>query len=375
MRNFLVLMLAVATTLLTMSCEPPKLAVGGFHACGISGGEVYCWGRNSSGQSGQSNTGDISTPTAIADPVGYFDDPIGVWTGKYHSCAQNDNGSGQSDRLRCWGNNSWGQIGNGTSGNAYIPVWAPDNAISVGLGDYHSAVVDSLNYLYVTGDNAYHQLGIYGSTSDKNTWTEVIFKGTMGSNLNLWPIKVATGKNHTCIISDPYGNSWGYVWCTGNNNFNQASSGSNSTINGWRNTQVYAKEVYAGGDTTCAKTTAGVLSCWGKNAGGFNNGATSSPTITQTFAGLSINKVIINQNNVCVLDDTLRLRCAGLGYSPTYTAALVSAGVGDAAAGGTKQMCFGTSDAEAHCWGYNSDRQLGDGTTTTYNAPNYTTTQ
>jgi alpha-tubulin suppressor-like RCC1 family protein len=89
---------------------------GGFHTCGVtSGGGAKCWGAGSSGQLGNGFPGiDSSTPVAVS---GLSSGVGALSAGEYHSCALTTDGS-----VECWGYNGFGQLGDGTTTNAFSPV-------------------------------------------------------------------------------------------------------------------------------------------------------------------------------------------------------------------------------------------------------------
>ena len=96
-----------------------QLDAGGSHSCAISGTTTYCWGWNGYGQLGLTTSPNTcaasrpcaKSPTAIAGTPGTFTlSAIGLGTS--HSC-----GIGSTGVLRCWGNNTHGQIGDGTTTN------------------------------------------------------------------------------------------------------------------------------------------------------------------------------------------------------------------------------------------------------------------
>jgi alpha-tubulin suppressor-like RCC1 family protein len=72
---------------------------------------VLCWGLNSSGQLGNGTTTNSSTPVG---PATLFD---AVAAGGAHTCARTANGG-----MQCWGNNTSGQLGNGTTTNSSVPI-------------------------------------------------------------------------------------------------------------------------------------------------------------------------------------------------------------------------------------------------------------
>jgi len=90
-----------------------RIAAGADHACAIAGGQLRCWGDNSEGEIGDGTSGnDRPAPrlTAMLTVTG----PVAAADNA--TCAQTATG------LSCWGDNSFGQLGNGTLSVALRPV-------------------------------------------------------------------------------------------------------------------------------------------------------------------------------------------------------------------------------------------------------------
>ena len=90
------------------------VTVGDRHACAIVGGATYCWGFNSFGQLGDGTTETRLTPTRIANDPGFAD----VKATGSTTCGR----VAADGRVMCWGYGLDGEIGNGLENNARVPT-------------------------------------------------------------------------------------------------------------------------------------------------------------------------------------------------------------------------------------------------------------
>jgi alpha-tubulin suppressor-like RCC1 family protein len=107
------------------------IAAGAYHTCALtSAGAAQCWGDNEFGQLGNGKNGTISrTPVAVsrlssgvvaiaAGTPAWVNAGQGAYAaGASHTCALTSAGA-----MQCWGDNSYGQLGNGTTTNSSTPV-------------------------------------------------------------------------------------------------------------------------------------------------------------------------------------------------------------------------------------------------------------
>jgi alpha-tubulin suppressor-like RCC1 family protein len=94
-----------------------NIATGGRHTCGVrADGNTYCWGENTFGQLGNGTTANQYLPTGITEPSIYPASEKFALSA-YHTCLIN-----QQNQLFCWGSNQDGLLGNGTEINSYVPV-------------------------------------------------------------------------------------------------------------------------------------------------------------------------------------------------------------------------------------------------------------
>ncbi|NBY46236.1 MAG: hypothetical protein EBQ56_00370, partial [Proteobacteria bacterium] len=127
-----------------------SLAVANNHACGLTAsGQAMCWGNNSSGELGDGTTASRDTPVAVASHSRTAYSRITV--GGSFTCGQTTTGA-----VQCWGYNAYGQVGDGTSGtNRVVPasVTFPEtvNAAQVVAGGIHACALASSGTLYCWG--------------------------------------------------------------------------------------------------------------------------------------------------------------------------------------------------------------------------------
>jgi alpha-tubulin suppressor-like RCC1 family protein len=80
----------------------------------ISNGGAQCWGFNDDGQLGDGTTQGSNHPVTVLGLHGTWK---AITVGSIHTCSLATNGAAM-----CWGNNDWGQLGDGTNSRRHIPV-------------------------------------------------------------------------------------------------------------------------------------------------------------------------------------------------------------------------------------------------------------
>lgn len=137
------------------------LSAGSYHVCGIaSDGRAFCWGSNQDGKLGDGTTTERHAPTRVADPSS---GPV-AWS-EIVAAYQNTCGRDDSDRVFCWGDNEFGQIGDDTTTDRYVPtrpssILAMQVAVDVAVGSAHVCALDpDRDFVECWGDNRSGQLG------------------------------------------------------------------------------------------------------------------------------------------------------------------------------------------------------------------------
>ena len=253
-----------------------KVSVGNQHTCGIStSGKVYCWGRNHNGQLGDGlSISDHHTPYAIFGTDVYSN----IQAGNHFTCGYNST----AGKIKCWGLNSLGQLGNGSSpGATSVPTNIDDSGGTITFAPetltvnlYHAcAITSDYGKIFCWGSNAYGQLGT-GDFVDSSSPV-----GVLSSSI-IAPSKISAGGSHTCVVSGV-----GEIWCWGANSSGEVSSGCSGSVPTYYSSPIVKSGSYnfvnvnAGNANTCGISSTGILYCWGHNdLGQLGNGTnTNSP--------------------------------------------------------------------------------------------------
>src|SRR6266851_5374280 len=108
------------------------VSAGGGYTCGVTtSGAAYCWGYNGTGELGTGLTTSSSTPVAVLG--GHTFSAVSA-TGFEHTCGVTTDGTAY-----CWGDNSWGELGSGTTTNSStpVPVLGGHTFVTVSGGGYY----------------------------------------------------------------------------------------------------------------------------------------------------------------------------------------------------------------------------------------------
>ncbi len=198
------------------------LAAGSRHSCAFrSVGDVVCWGSNQFGQLGDGTT---TWRTLSVNAQNINGTPTAIAAGSIHTCVLVDGGA-----ARCWGGNSFGQLGDGNPGtlsSSPVSVVGLAGATSVAAGVGHTCVIGGTSGTQVLcwGQNspdtgfgiAGGQLGD-GTTTDRPTPVAAI--GLNGVT------DLDGGTAHTCALL-----VGGAARCTGWNAYGQLGDGTTTSV-------------------------------------------------------------------------------------------------------------------------------------------------
>ncbi|HLX88659.1 MAG TPA: Ig-like domain repeat protein, partial [Acidimicrobiales bacterium] len=334
--------------------------------------ELYSWGYNLSGQLGNGTTANATAPSKVSLPTGVS--ATGAAAGSDHSMA-----IGSDGKVYAFGDNSNGQLGNGTTTGSATPVVVsmPSGvtAIKVAAGVLHSVALGSDGNVYDWGYNGYGQLG-NGSLVDSSTPIKV----SLGTGVVV--TSIAAGAYFTLALTSAgnvYG--WGYgaqgTLCDGKVT-NPQKTPAEATVSN-------IAALAAGGYHSLFLTNNSILYACGYNAfGQLGNGTTTNHATRVAVSmpsGVTATSIAAGQYHSLATGSNGKLYAWGenangqLGNGTTtnsLTPAEVSMPSGVTAtsinAGNTHSVAIG-SDGNLYAWGYNGLGELGDGNTTEAHTP------
>ncbi|MBX3717763.1 MAG: Ig-like domain repeat protein, partial [Burkholderiales bacterium] len=349
-----------------LSTGVAAISAGYQHTCArTTAGAAHCWGRGGMGQLGNGGTASSETPVAV---TGLDAGVSAIVARGHHSCAV------VSGALKCWGWNYYHQLGDDTTTNRPLPNPVPGLAsgvAGVAAGEHHSCAFTTGGAASCWGENTYGQLGDSTATPRAHP---VAVTG-LGSSVSA----MAGGRYHTCAIVA------GAAMCWGQGGGGQVGDG--GTSNRTAPTAVLGLgsgvTAIAGGENhSCALITGGGMKCWGLNTSGqIGDGWRMHRLAPVTVAGLpeTVTAFALGLEHSCALTGGGAVKCwgngalgqLGTGTSAKQPVAVQVTGLGagvTAITAGHYHTCALVSGG-VKCWGHNGAGQLGDNSTSTRYEP------
>jgi alpha-tubulin suppressor-like RCC1 family protein len=344
----------------------------------------------------------------LVDVLGYFEsdgDGLGsveqIDAGGDHTCALIAAGW-----VRCWGDNSRGQIGDGgdlgprLAREAELEGFPLSDIASIDVGSQHTCAVDEAHTAWCWGADDYGQLGD-GTTGDAEHErnSPMIVRTSPAGPALTDVVQVATGAFHTCArLMD------GTVRCWGVNTNGQVGDGTTDPINAPNLTPVTVRDEFgavlddvawisAGSNHTCAQLADGTARCWGSNASGQvgDSSATAirdeARVVRSGGGAVALDRIVsirAGGDHTCALRADSTVSCWGIdtlgqlgdglaGGSRAYALPVAAPGALGALNGvlhlsaGRSHSCVTTTNTGASCWGLGTYGRLGDGADTGVN--------
>jgi len=350
------------------------IAAGDAHTCAlISDGTVQCWGWNSYEQLGDGTSNNSSSPVAVAGLSGRA---IAIAAGYGQTCALLDNGT-----VQCWGDDSFGELGNGAV--TTVPALGVTPPVTVGglsgataifAGGFHTCALLVSGTAECWGHNSDGELG-NGSSAQSDLPVAVLVNDLSAQGA----VRVASQFSvNTCALL-----ASGTAECWGNDQYDGLGNGADTLEipSPVAVTVVSEMKAISNGEfDTCSLLANGTVQCWGYNARGeLGNGTTTDSLTPVAVSNLSgVKAISIGQQFACALLSDGTVQCWGendlgqLGNGSFTDSSVPTAVAGSpfavgslsgvkAISAGLNHACALLANGTLQCWGYNLTGQLGNG--------------
>jgi alpha-tubulin suppressor-like RCC1 family protein len=376
---------AVVAFLILGTTAVVQLALAAPSAAAGSTVALLSWGDNASGELGNGNTTNTSTPSAVSLPPGVTPTAIsgGGGLGDPQPSQYAAYAIGSDGHLYAWGDNSRGALGNGSTTNSSTPV-----LVSLPSGVHPTAITASQGTgyaigsdmkLYAWGDDSYGTLG--NGTSGDFSDTPVVVPLPTG----VTPVAISGGFESAYAIG-----SDGHLYAWGDNFYGELGDGNSPTDS---STPVLVSlpagvtptAVAGGAGTGYAVGSDGNLYAWGLNGSGqLGNGSTdnsSTPVVVSLPSGVTPTSIAGAGGFAYAIGSDMKLYAWGndsggqLGNgstdnSSTPVVVLLPSGVLPKAISGNYFVGYAIgSDGNLYAWGGNGSGDLGNGSSTNSSTP------
>lgn len=360
-----------ATASVTAGPALTQISAGGDFTCGVAAtGQAYCWGRNLWGQLGNGTTQSSTRPVQVAGGLSVRQ----ISAGDRHTCAVTT-----GNLLYCWGSGRYVGVGIPPNDDEREPNVTEPRPVaptlrfqSVSANVTHTcAITVGDRRAYCWGYNTEGGLGD-GTTTFRTTPVRV-------AGSHAWR-QVSAGNFFTCGITMA-----NIAWCWGRDGEGQLGDGPTEQRK-LRPVRVAGDrrfiQIGSGEFNTCAVTETRRAWCWGQGvSGAIGDGNTLDRyTPRAVVGGHTFDRVSAGFGHICAESTTNRAYCWGLNNFGQLGNGTISARVTRPALvvggfhfvqvdAGSTHTCGRTSDNVVRCWGSNGSGELGDGTTTNRSRP------
>jgi alpha-tubulin suppressor-like RCC1 family protein len=269
------------------------IAGGEEHSLALLGnGTVRDWGDNEFGQLGDGSSGEVQPESDVPVAVGGLGAATSVAAGARHSLALLQNST-----VMAWGNDESGQLGDGRAGPQYnrdrpIEAVMPGLAVTaIAAGEEHSLALLENGTVMAWGNDESGQLGDGGKVRFRSI--PAVVKGVSGLQLT-GVVAIAAGEEHSLAL---LGNGTVVAW--GSNNHGQLGTGTTTgpQLCEWGACSITpvavsglsgVTAIAAGGNHSLAVLKNGTVMAWGSNGyGQLGNAGTTNSDVPVAVSGLS----------------------------------------------------------------------------------------
>lgn len=270
--------LAVNTSV--MSGTVTDISSGVDHSCAVADGKAYCWGRGQNGKLGQGSTSGSLTPVAVNTSV-MSGTVTSISAGSFHTCAVADG------KAYCWGkNDTYGQLGNNSTSDSYIPVAVDTSVMSgtvtkISAGSQQTcAIADGKAYCW--GNGSYGNLGNGSGTSrlTPSAVTTTLMSGTVTDISSYF---------HGCAVANGKAYCWGYNNNSGILGNGTSASSSNPVAVTTTLMSGSVTKIATGSNYGCAVAD-GAMYCWGVGSYGRLG---SNPTVSYATTPVAVDTTLM----------------------------------------------------------------------------------
>jgi alpha-tubulin suppressor-like RCC1 family protein len=319
-----------------------QITAGGTHSCArLSNGEAKCWGGNNAFQLGNGTTTPSEQPVTVLNQAGNA--PLTgirqIAAGANHTCALLTTG-----RVLCWGGGPGGQLGNGATTQASLPVpvltatGVLTGVSQISTSAHHTCARRTNRTAWCWGVNEVGRIGD-GSVTDRRRASRVVAVSGAGALTGV--VHVSAGFRHSCAVL-----ANGQARCWGQNDLHELGTGPTGPAVARRPVVVRSRDrgrppltgvrtISAGSRFTCALLRTGQVRCFGADDDGESGDGARTGRI----------------GPVPVLSATGE-------YDPPTPGNLTRI---TQLSAGTDHACVRRNDSRALCWGSNDQDQLSSG--------------
>ncbi len=305
------------------------IAAGNAHTCAIISGSVKCWGDNTYGQLGDGSGTGSSSPVDVSG----LEEAVSLAAGGDHTCAL------AGGEVWCWGRNDHGQIGDGFRTDRTTPVKVLNGAVAITAGFDYSCAILASGQVICWGANDRGQLADGTHTDQLRPTLASLIGGVSSLDAGQSGLCGISPAGPRCVIDGnarlvtgiPAGILDLSVGRFAPGILALDGRGTAFIQSGPSFSQVPdlsgVLDIDSGQDYTCALLDDGTVQCWGSNTyGQLGNGSTNSSSTPQPVSDLKDAwQLAVGRSHACAL--------------------------------------VGSTDADPGilCWGLNQDGQLGSG--------------